>query len=175
MSEKEGLSKSSVFGYGLAEWGSNAVETFFRINLLIYCTDILNISPGTAGLVVALGVIWDGITDPLVGNLSIDQSKWEAGPLYSIGCLSSPLALILLFSIAPGSDHIVVKFALAYLLGNTALTLISVPHAALAGDMSHSLTFAIKYSLCGTSTQSLVSSRVSPCLAIFCRNMAILR
>ncbi len=144
--------KVSIYCYGLAEWGCNAIETFFRINLLIYCTDTLNLSPGTAGIIVAVGVVWDGITDPIVGTLSDHfNSRWGRRiPLMFLGMITLPLVIWGLFSIAPGATFLTWKFAILYLLCNTALTLIAVPHAALAGDISRdgkvrNQVFAVRY------------------------------
>lgn len=122
----------------MAEWGANAVETFFRINLLIYCTDLLKISPATAGLIVGIGVVWDGFTDPIVGRIS-DRMTSRFGrriPLLLLGIALLPLTILAMFYISADSESRVIELTIAYLFANTALTLISVPHAALAGDLS---------------------------------------
>ncbi|SMF53352.1 MFS transporter [Pseudobacteriovorax antillogorgiicola] len=123
--------------YGLGEWGPSALETFFRINLLIYCTDVLLIAPGAAGLMVAVGVIWDAITDPWIGKLS-DSSLSRFGrriPFMVLGAITLPISASLMFFV-PQSSTSIYSIGFLYLLSNTSLTLINVPHSALGGDIS---------------------------------------
>lgn len=134
-----GLTRRHEAAYAGAEWGLSGVETFVRLHLLFYFTNICKIEPALAGFLVALGVFWDGLIDPLVGWLS-DRTRTRLGPRIPyilLGLVVLPLLLVGLFRIEDLSGPLKIAAALMiYLFLNTAMTLISVPHAALAGDLS---------------------------------------
>ena len=144
-------------GYSVAETGINAVETLLRLYLLIFYTDAVGLAPGWAGLAVALGLCWDAVTDPLMGYLS---DRWYSRlggrrPFLLLGGLLLAISVYLLFS-PPFLETTTAKFA--YLLAgvlflNTAMTILSVPHMAMATEMTvepdeRSALFAIRFA-CG--------------------------
>ena len=57
----------TTVGYGSGDFGFNLYFAGLNLYLLYYYTDILNIDPAVAGLIIMLPVIWDGISDPLMG------------------------------------------------------------------------------------------------------------
>ena len=89
---------------------------------------------------MAPGVLWDAITDPLMGRIS-DRTRARAGrrrPYVAIGAVALAGAIVVLFS-PPDVTSQGGKFTvllLSYILANTAMTVIAVPYAALAGDLS---------------------------------------
>jgi len=130
-------------GYGVAELGINGVEVLIRVSLLIFYTDVVGLDPRLAGYAVALGVVWDAVTDPLMGRLS-DHTRGRLGrrrPYIALGAVLLAGAVVVLFS-PPQADTQAGKFAVllgSYVLANTAMTVIAVPHSALAGDLSGDL------------------------------------
>ena len=64
------LSHSRRLAYGSAELGISGAEVMLRVSLLIYYTQIVGIRPDLASYAIALGVVWDAITDPLMGRIS---------------------------------------------------------------------------------------------------------
>jgi GPH family glycoside/pentoside/hexuronide:cation symporter len=127
-------------GYAAAETGVNAVETLLRLYLLIFYTDAVGLSPGLAGLAVALGLIWDAVTDPLMGYLSDRTLRRFGGRrIYLlIGAVAVASALYLVFSPPPlESEWSRFGYLLtSYILLNTAMTILSVPYMAMAGEMT---------------------------------------
>lgn len=128
-------------GYAAAEGGLSATETFIRLHFLFYLTNELLLQPAVAGLLVSMGVLWDGIIDPIAGWQS-DRTKSRWGrrtPYLLLGLVLMPLLLTALFlpqiKTMQGLGQILAIGGL-YLLLNTAMTLIGVPHAALGGDLS---------------------------------------
>lgn len=127
-------------GYGSAELGVTAVEFFIQVYLLKFYTDVCGLRPGIAGLVLALGTIWDAISDPLLGAVSDNtKSKWgKRRPFIFIGAPLLALCFVALFT----PPQFETQFATAgyllgvYLLVNTAMTVLSVPHMALGGELS---------------------------------------
>ena len=127
-------------GYAMADVGINAVETALRLYLLIYYTDRIGLRADLAGLALALGLLWDAVTDPVMGAISDRTAHGKHGRRIYIlaggGLLA--VAVILLFH-PPELAGEWQRFG--WLLGafcflNTALTIINVPHMAMAGEMT---------------------------------------
>ena len=57
----------TTLGYGSGDFGFNLYFAGLNLYLLYYYTDVLNIDPAVAGLIIMLPVIWDGVSDPLMG------------------------------------------------------------------------------------------------------------
>jgi GPH family glycoside/pentoside/hexuronide:cation symporter len=127
-------------GYGAGELGIAAVEFFVRVFLLKLYVDTVGLSGSLAGAVLAAAVLWDAVTDPIMGELS-DRTRLRAGrrrPWIAVGSLATAVAFVVLF--APpetGSQGEKALFLLlAYLALNSALTVLAVPHAALGGELT---------------------------------------
>ncbi|MBL0953722.1 MAG: MFS transporter [Leptospira sp.] len=127
-------------GYGFAETGITAVQLFTQIYLLKYYTEIVGLNSSLAGIALSISVIWDAISDPLMGRIS-DHTTTRFGrrrPYIFIGGILLSISVLLLFS-PPSLSSQMGKFAYllsVYLLVNTAMTVISVPHIALGGELS---------------------------------------
>lgn len=144
-------------GYSIAETGINAVETLLRLYLLIFYTDAVGLAPGWAGLAVALGLCWDAVTDPLMGYLSDRWYSCLGGrrPFLLLGGLLLGISIYILFS-PPSLETTATKFAYllaGFLFLNTAMTILSVPHMAIAAEITvepdeRSTLFAIRFA-CG--------------------------
>ena len=144
-------------GYSIAETGINAVETLLRLYLLIFYTDAVGLAPGWAGLAVALGLCWDAVTDPLMGYLSDRWYSCLGGrrPFLLLGGLLLGISIYILFS-PPSLETTATKFTYllaGFLFLNTAMTILSVPHMAIAAEITvepdeRSALFAIRFA-CG--------------------------
>lgn len=124
----------------MADVGINAVETALRLYLLIYYTDQIGLRADLAGLALALGLLWDAVTDPVMGAISDRTAHSRHGRrIYIlIGGLLLAGAIVVLFH-PPELDGQWLRFG--WLLGafcflNTALTIINVPHMAMASEMT---------------------------------------
>jgi len=127
-------------GYGIGELGPTSAEVLIRVSLLIFYTDFVGLRPDLAGLAVALGVLWDAVTDPLMGRIS-DRSKLSGGrrrPFILAGAIWLALSLVVLFfpPSLVSQWQMFCYLVLGYMLVNTGITIVSIPHAALAGDMT---------------------------------------
>jgi len=137
------LPKKTKAAYGAAEMGITAIELFIQVYLLDFYTDTYGLSPGTAGVMLSLAVIWDAVSDPLMGRIS-DQTRFASGkrrPYIWSGALFLAASFLLLFN-PPDLTGETAKAAyllMAYLLVNTGMTIIAVPHTALAGELSRDL------------------------------------
>lgn len=134
------LSRLRRMGFGAAELGCSSSEILIRISLLIFYTNYVGIRPDLASYAIAIGVVWDAITDPLIGRFS-DRANFfgqKRRPFFWPGALGLALSLTLVFN-PPELSTQMSKFfylLLTYLGTNTFLTVLSIPHVALGADQS---------------------------------------
>ncbi len=134
------LKFGTKIGYGFAETGITAVQVFAQIYLLKYYIEVVNLNASLAGIALSISVIWDAVSDPLMGNISDrTKSKWgRRRPYILLGGILLSLSILVLFS-PPNINSQLGKFLyllISYLAVNTAMTIISVPHIALGGELT---------------------------------------
>ena len=64
------LSLKHYLGYGLGDFAFNFYWLPLQVFLLKYYTDVLGLPSDTAGVIVMVCLIWDGLVDPYVGILA---------------------------------------------------------------------------------------------------------
>jgi glycoside/pentoside/hexuronide:cation symporter, GPH family len=127
-------------GYGAVEFGMSAAEVMLLFYLLEFYTKYVGLRADLAGFALALALLWDAITDPMMGGIS-DRTRSRFGkrrPYIFLGMLVLAAGIMMVFS-APDISTQAGKFfflLLAYSITNTGMTIIAVPHAALAGEIS---------------------------------------
>lgn len=68
---------SGKLAFASGEYGFNLAWQSIELFLLFYYTDVVGLSPWWAGIVFALGSVWDGLLDPIVGSLADrTRSRW---------------------------------------------------------------------------------------------------
>ena len=102
--------------------------------------DVLGLRPGLAGAAVALGLLFDAITDPIAGNLSdrfassrYGRAAWIAG-----GSVVMAIGFVAAFA-APEARPEGTAFPWllsSYMVLNVGTTMIAVPHAALVNELT---------------------------------------
>ena len=129
-------------GFGLAEIGLTSMELLLQVYLLeLYV--VSGLSPTLAGLALGLAVLWDAVSDPLMGSISdrtrAGSARGKRFPYIVAGALVCGVAISRLFDPAGGATQgeLFVHLLLWYLALNTALTLIGVPYLALVNDLAH--------------------------------------
>ncbi|RLB99781.1 MAG: MFS transporter, partial [Deltaproteobacteria bacterium] len=127
------------FGYGGGEGSNSLIWTLFYVYFLFFLTDVVKIKPATAGFIMMIGVLWDAITDPLIGVWS-DNLKWKWGrrrPLLLAVALPYGILSWLLFTdFNLGNTGTVIYFILVVIGYMTAFTFLNVPYTALAAEMT---------------------------------------
>ena len=140
----DGVKKVSwvtTIGYGSGDFGFNLYFAGLNLYLLYYYTDILNIDPAIAGLIIMLPVVWDGISDPLMGWI-VTRTRSRFGkfrPYILFGAPLMGLSFVGMFA-APVwfPDHVVIACLVTHMIFRTAYTVASVPYSSLAAALTHS-------------------------------------
>jgi len=127
------------FGFSMGAAGIGIGSAPMSLFLLFYLTEILQVRPALAGLVVALPKVWDVVVDPGLGGV-VDQMAQRAGrrsPVIIAAAVGYCVALHMLFSIPRlGDPWLMLALAVGVLiLSSVAHTALGVSHLALADDM----------------------------------------
>lgn len=129
-------------GYGAGNFSTGISNQVIGTYLVFYCTVILNIPGSLVGLAVSLSIVWDAITDPVMGYIS-DMTKSKIfGRRHQyilIGGIGLGIANYLLWNINSGlSDYL--NFAIIFILIlviKTFNTIYGTPYAALGAELSN--------------------------------------
>ena len=135
---------ASTFGgnltYASGNFGKSLVGSFLDIFALFYLTDVLGVSPALAGLILLVSLIWDGVTDPLMGIIAdrLRQTLSTISAFFYVGAPITALAFVAFFS----AYRVPEQWQLAYLLATllvfrTAYTVVDVPHNAMLALMTN--------------------------------------
>ena len=110
--------------------------------ILFYYKQVLGLSGTLTGLAIAISILWDGVSDPLVGAWSdrlrsrIDRRH----PLMIAAVLPLAAAFILLFgqrvSVLASQGQLFCWLLGSILLLRTALTVFMVPYLALGAEIT---------------------------------------
>lgn len=142
------MSPLRLAAYAFAESGIFAVEFFVRLQLLIFYTDRLGIESLLASLAAGIALLWDAFIDPFVGSLSDTfKSRWgNRKPFLVTGAILIVPSLVWIFTPwrEAGSVGIFAQLTLANLILNTGITFVTVPHAAIAAEISRDASVRIR-------------------------------
>jgi len=134
------LSRTTKVLYGSGDTGISLTPTLIGAYLAIFLTDVVGLAPGIAALAILVGRTWDWINDPLIGYIS-DRTRTRWGrrrPYLLFGALPFGLAFTLMWWRPPltGSLALAAYYGLAYLLFDTAATLVYMPYFALTPELT---------------------------------------
>jgi GPH family glycoside/pentoside/hexuronide:cation symporter len=139
MTQPQNLGLARKVGYASGNFGKSVVWSSIDYLLLYFLTDIWGIPASIAGLIILAGLLWDGITDPLVGYIAdrTDSRAGKYGPFLVIGAPLCALSFTLLF-LNPGlGPETIGWYALGTgLLFRTCYKICDVPHNALLARIS---------------------------------------
>ncbi len=173
----EKLSPRTKFFYGSGDLGFSMTGTIITVLFGIYLTDVVGLKAGLASAAIFLGRSWDYVNDPLIGYLSDRmRSRWgRRRPFLLFGFLPYALAFALMWWRPPIGSQIglVIYYALAYLLYDTAATFVYMPYFALTPELtldydertsltSYRMAFSIVGSLAAFTLPSLIVKEVAP-------------
>ncbi len=136
------LSKKEKIGYGFGDLSANIIVAAISFYLLYFMVSVAGLDPRLAGLVFIVGKFWDAITDYLMGVISDKTtSKFGKRRVYMFfGAIPYGLIFILLwvtpFSLETTQFIKFLYYTSAFMLFNTAWTVVYVPYNALTANMT---------------------------------------
>ncbi|TAG08873.1 MAG: MFS transporter [Verrucomicrobia bacterium] len=129
-----------IYGYALGD-GAVAISTNGVSNFaLLYYGQILGITGTQAGIALSIGMLWDAVSDPIMGHLT-DQTRSRWGrrhPYLLIGGLGVALSFLCMWLLhwLPAAYGMTMALVIATnLVLRTSLTVFSVPYTALGFEM----------------------------------------
>lgn len=128
-------------GYGFGNLGFGIVFQCISAYLLFYTTAVLGLPGKYIGAIMAIGVFWDAVTDPLMGYISdiTTFKKWGKRHFYIlIGTFMISILNYFLWHIdLEVSNNIKLILILIYVLFlKTFLTVYGTPYTALGAELS---------------------------------------
>ncbi len=136
----EKLSLKIKIFYALGNWGNTTTTTIFGFFFAFFLTDIARLKPIYVAVILLIGGVWDAINDPMIG-VWVDRvrSRWgRRRPFFLFGALPYAIFFIMLWWVPSWSNQLALAgyYALAYLLYDTAFTVVSVPYSALTPELT---------------------------------------
>ncbi len=136
----EKLSLATKIGFGMGDIYGGGSFMIVGIYYLYFLTDIIKLTPATAGLVILLSKIWDAVNDPLMGIIS-DRTRTRYGrrrPYLLAGIVFVFLSFVMLwYPVNFKSELYRFAFVLfAYVFFDTVITLVMIPYNALASELT---------------------------------------
>ncbi|MCI5797463.1 MAG: MFS transporter [Firmicutes bacterium] len=126
--------------YGFGDLGYATVAQTLSNFIMFFGTSVLGVSGTLMGIAISVGVLWDAISDPLLGYISDNtySSMGKRHPYILIGTLGMCAINLIIWLVPPSSPEIV-KFLwilLSLLLVQTFCTFFSTPYLALGLEMT---------------------------------------
>lgn len=131
---------SAKLAYGLGDFGSNLMWQGVSLYLLFYSTEVLGLAADTAGLIVMVALIWDGLVDVTMGSVA-DRTRSRFGryrPYLLFGAVPMGVFFVLVYTPLPfveGAAVAVVALA-SQILFRTAYAIVSIPYGSLTSAMT---------------------------------------
>lgn len=135
----ERLGLGRIIAYGAGDFAFNLSFTFASLFLLYFYTDVLEINAGTAGLIIMVALIWEGITDPVIGLIANrTKSRWgRYRPYLLFGSIPLGLSVAAMFLPLGLSGGALVAYCFAtHLVYRTVFTFVNIPYIALSAQMT---------------------------------------
>ena len=140
--QKKMVTTAQKLSLGFGDLGYSLVANTFSSYMLFFGNTVVGVSGTLMGLAIALGTVWDALTDPVMGFVSDNTRSnfWGRRHLYIlIGTIGMAIVNVLLWSV-PLTLTPVLKmlwFTLCIILLRTFTTMFQTPVAALSLDMSN--------------------------------------
>lgn len=135
----KGLPLKVKLGFGFGDFGQGIYSVLTGLFLNAFLLNVVGLRPSLVGLIFGISLLWDGITDPLIGTLT-DRTVTRWGrkrPWLLFGAIPFGVSYVMLW-LSPdfGEVGTFVYFVIAALFWKTAFTAVSVPYSSLTPDLT---------------------------------------
>jgi len=145
-----------MMNYSSANITTSGAGYVVSLYYMKFLTDVVNLPLAWAGLVTTIAVVWDAITDPIMGVVTDrTRSKYGKHRRYILwGMPLMCLSFVLMWN-GYGFDgrtepvKTFIYFTFAYMLYKTAYTIIDIPHVAMLPELAPDYDLRIQYNSVG--------------------------
>ncbi|MCF7818242.1 MAG: MFS transporter, partial [Kiritimatiellales bacterium] len=137
---KEKVSLARIFGYALGEGATSITMNGISNFAMLFYTQVLGLGAAYAGIALSVTMLWDAVTDPVMGHIS-DNTRSRFGrrlPYVLWGGLALAISFFALW-VAPGRFSSPTAIFWCVLVVNlivrTAVTIFVVPYTALGFEI----------------------------------------
>lgn len=135
------VSIGTKLSYGMGHGLVSAKNMLFHFFFLFFFSNVLGVSEGLVFLVTAIALIFDAVSDPLMGQISDNfrSNKWGRRHGFMLGAtLPTAIALALLFAPPPslGANGLFLWMLFFALVVRFGLTVYGVPYYTLGAELS---------------------------------------
>ena len=133
------LPLGTLLGYGIGSIGEGIGYNFFFSFFSFFLTTQAGIAPAIAGVISGIAVLWDAVTDPIVGSWS-DHTRNPKGrrrPFIMTGSILFGISIALLFLNLPiGGTAKVIYYIIVNMFYWLAMTSCVIPHISLGSELT---------------------------------------
>ena len=126
-------------GYGIGDYAICLYWSGVSLYLLYFYTDVVGITPQMAGLIYAIGIAWDAITDPFMGYMA-ERTRTKMGsyrPYIYYGSIPLALSFVVLLWVPPFEGLLLLSILIVVnLIHRTCFTIVSVPYSSLTARIT---------------------------------------
>ena len=126
-------------GYGIGGSSYFIAFNLLALYLIWFFTESVGLAPAFAGTIASLGILWDAISDPLIGMWSDNRplNKGRRRPFLKWIAIPFGLSIWLMFTdFNLGTTASKVYFILAAIAYYTCMTVFDIPFTALGAEMT---------------------------------------
>lgn len=125
------------FGFGTFSAASNVVFNFKDLFYLFFLTNVMGIKIEHAGMITALGMVWDAVNDPLVGYLAVNhtfKNGEKCRPFAFYCAVPWAVTVVLMFTCFDVAYGMKLAIAIAiYFLFELFNTFAAIPYNSMGG------------------------------------------
>ncbi len=133
------LTNKIRIGYGIGDYAICLYWSGVSLYLLYFYTDVVGITPQMAGLIYAIGIAWDAITDPFMGYMA-ERTRTKMGsyrPYIYYGSIPLALSFVVLLWVPPFEGILLLSILIVVnLIHRTCFTIVSVPYSSLTARIT---------------------------------------
>jgi len=130
------LSFPRKLGYASGIVSESVLYNMFYTYFIFFLTDVALVNPALAGTISLISVLWDGITDPLIGHFA-DRKQGRKQKLILLSALPMALFFILSFlKIQAGPLRIFIHYTGGAMLFWLFYTMYTIPYYALGAEIT---------------------------------------
>lgn len=139
LEKKQPLKLPVMLGYGIGSLGESIAYNIFYGFFIFFMTSVVGLSPMIAGTISLFAVMWDAITDPMIGRISDNLKSPKGRRVPFLLYASIPLGIVIfMMFINPSLSETgkIIYYAIANLLFWLLFTSCDIPYIALGAEIT---------------------------------------